>query len=67
MNWTQEATRLFQLPTSAHCTPYHHCSACAEHDKTVVAYDVNAIGIQQVGQPSWDPLCFASMKELLYY
>lgn len=40
---------------------------CAEHDATLLAYDVNTIGVQQLGNPGWDPLCFATAEGLLYY
>ena len=29
--------------------------------------DVDSIGLQQLGHPGWDPLCFASVQGLLYY
>jgi hypothetical protein len=67
MNWTQEAQRLFQMPKPAHFTNAHHCCECAEHDTTLVAHDVDSIGLQQLGNPGWDPLCFAAVDGLLYY
>jgi hypothetical protein len=48
-------------------TNYRHCCACAEHDATLVAHDVDSIGVPQLGNPGWDPLCFASVDGLLYY
>jgi len=67
MDWTQQATRLFNGPKPEHFTNYRHCCECAEHDATLLAYDVDSIGIEQLGNPGWDPLCFASMDGLLYY
>jgi hypothetical protein len=67
MDWTQQATRLFNLPKTRHFTNYRHCCECAEHDATLLAYDVDSIGVQQLGNPGWDPLCFASVEGLLYY
>jgi hypothetical protein len=67
MNWTQEAQRLFHMPKPEHFTNYRHCCECAEHDETLLAYDVNTIGIEQLGNPGWDPLCFASPEGFLYY
>ena len=58
MHWTQEAKRLFNVPKPLHFTNYRHCCECAEHDGTLLAYDVNSIGIEQLGKPGWDPLCF---------
>lgn len=67
MEWTQHAKRLFQMPKPEHFTNYHHCCECAEHDETLLAYDVDSISLQQLGNPGWDPLCFASVQGFLYY
>ena len=67
MDWTQNAKRLFHMPKPEHFTNYHHCCECAEHDATLLAYDVDSIGVQQLGNPGWDPLCFASPEGFLYY
>jgi hypothetical protein len=67
MDWTQHAKRLFQMPKPKHFTNYYHCCECAEHDDMLLAYDVASIDVQQLGNPGWDPLCFASVTGLLYY
>ncbi len=67
MDWIQEAQRLFHGPKPAHFTNYSHCCECAEHDAMLLAYDVNSIGVEQLGNPGWDPLCFTSAAGLLYY
>jgi hypothetical protein len=67
MNWTQKAQRLLHMPKPEHFTNYRHCCECAEHDETLLAYDVNTIGLEQLGNPGWDPLCFASPEGFLYY
>jgi hypothetical protein len=59
MDWTQEAQRLFQIPKPAHFTNYRHCCEWAEHDAVLTASDVNSIGLQQLGNPGWNPLYFA--------
>src|SRR4030095_7043061 len=64
---TQHAKQLFQMPKPEHFTNYRHCCECAEHDETLLAYDVNTIGVEQLGNPGWDPLCFATAEGLLYY
>jgi hypothetical protein len=33
----------------------------------LLAYDVNSIGLEQLGNPGWDPLCFTAAEGLLYY
>uniref|UniRef100_B8HTC3 Uncharacterized protein n=1 Tax=Cyanothece sp. (strain PCC 7425 / ATCC 29141) TaxID=395961 RepID=B8HTC3_CYAP4 len=67
MDWPQEAKRVFNLPKPAHFTDYHHCCECAEHDQTLSRYDVDSIGLEQLGNPGWDPLCFCSPEGLKYY
>jgi hypothetical protein len=67
MDWTQQAKQLFQMPKPEHFTNYRHCCECAEHDATLLAYDVNSIGREQLGNPGWDPLCFTTAEGLLYY
>jgi len=67
MDWTQKAKQLFQMPKPEHFTNYRHCCECAEHDETLLACDVDSISLQQLGNPGWDPLCFASPEGFLYY
>jgi hypothetical protein len=55
------------MPKPVHFTNYRHGCQCAEHDAVLTASDVNAIGLQQLGNPGWDPLCFTSAEGLLYY
>jgi hypothetical protein len=55
------------MPKPAHFTNYRHCCECAEHDETLLAYDVNTIGREQLGNPGWDPVCFVSPEGFLYY
>jgi hypothetical protein len=67
MDWTQQATHLFNVPKPEHFTNHRHCCECAEHDETLLTYDVNTIGGEQLGNPGWDPLCFVSPEGFLYY
>jgi hypothetical protein len=53
MDWTQHAKQLFQMLKPEHFTNYRHCCECAEHDATLLAYDVNTIGVEQLGNPGW--------------
>jgi hypothetical protein len=62
MDWIQQATRLFNDPKPAHFTNYRHCCECAEHDATLLAYDVNSISLEQLGHPSWDPCALSQWK-----
>lgn len=67
MKWIEQANLVFNLPKPLHFTDYQHCCECAEHDLTLLAYDRNSIGWEQLGSPAYDPLCFSSAEGLMYY
>lgn len=67
MDWKQQAKTLFELPKPEHFTEYQHCCECVEHDATLLAWDRDSIGVVQLGNPGWDPLCFSSVEGFLYY
>ena len=67
INWKQQARVIFNVPKPQHFTDYKHCCECAEHDQTLLAFDVDSIGLDQLGNPGWDPFCFSSPEGLLYY
>ena len=54
-------------PRPEHFTNYKHCGECAEHDKTLRTFDKDTIGLEQLGKPSWDPMCFVTPDALVYY
>ncbi len=67
IDWKQQAKLIFNTPTPDHFTDYRHCCECAEHDLTLLASDADSIGLEQLGNPGWDPLCFSSPEGLIYY
>jgi hypothetical protein len=67
MDWKKQAKLLFNLPKPEHFGNYQHCCECAEHDQTLLAHDIESIGLDQLGNPGWDPLCFCSPEGLIYY
>ena len=67
MDWKQQAKLVFNLPKPEHFGNYQHCCECAEHDQTLSSSDVDSIGLPQLGNPGWDPLCFSSTEGLMYY
>ena len=67
MDWKQQAKLLFNLRKPVHFGNYRHCCECAEHDQTLLAFDVDSIGLAQLGNPGSDPLCFSSAEGLMYY
>lgn len=67
MNWKERALEVFRIEKPEHFGNYQHCCECAEHDQTLSAADVNSIGLEQLGNPGWDPLCFSHPEGLVYY
>ncbi len=67
MDWKQQAKLVFNIPKPLHFSDYQHCCECAEHDQTLLASDVDSIGLEQLGNPGWDPLSFSSTAGLMYY
>ena len=56
-----------ECPRPEHFTNYQHCCECAEHNETLRAKDVATLSMEDVGYPSWDPVCFLTAEGFLYY
>ena len=67
MDWKEQAKLVFDVPKPIHFTNYQHCCECAEHDQTLLSYDRDSIGLDQLGNPGWEPLCFSSPEGMMYY
>ncbi len=65
--WAKEAKRLFKTNKPEHFTNYMHCCECAEHDELLRQYDIDSIGIAELGNPGWDPICFCTDEGKKYY
>ena len=50
-----------------HFTDFGHCCECAEHDDLLRSRDRETLAFEDVGNPGWDPLCFASAQGIAYY
>ena len=44
-----------------------HCPECAEHDETLRSHTPQSIGLEQLGNPGWDPICFVLPEAFKYY
>ena len=51
----------------AHFTNYMHCCECADHDAVLLARDNDTLGLDDVGNPGWDPLCYVDPTGFAYY
>jgi len=67
MDWVATAKAAFATEKPEHFTNYNHCGECAEHDATLKEADVDTIGIEALGNPSWDPICFCHTEGKKYY
>ncbi len=43
------------------------CQECLEHDRTLAAHTPATITLAELGNPGWDPVCFASDQAFAYY
>src|SRR5262245_20157123 len=50
-----------------HFTDYTHCCECAEHDATLQGASPERIGLAELGNPGWDPICFITPVGYRYY
>ena len=50
-----------------HFTNYKHCEECEEHDQTLLNSSIDKIGLGELGNPGWDPICFSSAIGKQYY
>jgi hypothetical protein len=55
------------VPRPERFTPREHCEECAEHDETLRRFDPDTIGLEQLGNPGWDPMCYVSPEAFRYY
>ncbi len=67
MDWVKEARHVFKADRPDHFTNYMHCEECAEHDNTLSQSDIDAIGLDELGNPGWDPICFCTNEGKKYY
>lgn len=67
MDWIADAKMLFRAPKPEHFTDFKHCCECSEHDETLVNADIDTIGLEELGNPAWDPICFCSDDGKKYY
>lgn len=67
MNLIEEAKLIFKSDKPEHFTNYTHCEECAEHDETLRNSDIDNIGMDELGNLGWDPMCFCSVEGKKYY
>ena len=48
-------------------TDYRHCCECAQHETTLATAPPATIGLADLGNTGWDPICFVSVEAFHYY
>jgi len=67
VDWFDEAKQAFAVEKPEHFTDFDHCEECAKHDETLRSTSVEEIGLDELGNPGWDPMCFCSAEGMKYY
>lgn len=67
MDWVKQAKAKFAVGKPVHFTDFEHCAECAEHDETLLGSSINQIGLNELGNPGWDPMCFCLAEGIEYY
>ena len=67
MDWISEANKLFSMEKPDSFTNFNHCDECFEHNETLVNSSIDEIGLAELGNPAWDPICFCSAEGKKYY
>jgi hypothetical protein len=49
-----------------HFTNFQHCEECLEHDQTLLSRAREDLTLEHLGQPGWDPVCFATPTAKAY-
>jgi hypothetical protein len=66
-DWVAEAALRFAAPKPGEFTDSTHCDECAEHNETLLNEDLDTIGLEELGNPGWDPITLSSVAGKLYY
>jgi hypothetical protein len=54
-------------PRPEHFTNYSHCCECWDHDETLRLNTRETIGLKELGNGAWDPICFINPAGFMYY
>lgn len=44
-----------------------YCQECLEHNRTMAAHTPATISLTELGNPGWDPMCFANEAAFAYF
>jgi hypothetical protein len=66
MDWINTSLNLFKAEKPEHFTDFTHCEECEEHDQTLLNATILTIGLEELGNPGWDPICFCNEIGKMY-
>ncbi len=58
---------LSDISKPEHFCDYRHCEECHEHDETLKNATRESIGLEELGNPGWDPICFINSAQGFQY
>ena len=67
--WLENSVKLFRLPSPPGQLTRDpgHCCECQEHEETLKGKCPETIGLEELGNPGWDPVCFLSPEGFCYF
>lgn len=68
-NWYSKSLSLFKtdsIPEQFTRDP-DHCCECREHEDSLQGKTPETLGLDELGNPGWDPACFMSAEGFLYF
>lgn len=66
-DWRSRAQALFAVPRPEQFGNARHCCECADHEAALQRHDPDSIGLETLGSPAWDPLCYCSDEAFRYF
>ena len=68
-DWLQLSARLFQVNPAPEQFTWDpgHCCECQEHEDTLKNKNPETIGLEEFGNPGWDPAAFLSPQGFSYF
>ncbi len=63
----REAFRDVARPSGLFIEGTCFCCECQEHNQALSAHNPETIGLKELENPGWDPMCFANQQAFAYY
>lgn len=67
MCWIKKSRSLFESERPIHFVERPYCDESSEHEDTLQRCTIDSIGLEELGNPGWDPMCFCNAEGKKYY